>query len=181
MGGSSCRSWRTRASHLLADDLPLSIQLVQLLLDVGGVRRLRLLLQVQPHLIDAVEAWLDGVDVIHQSLWGQRSGYRRSPHGLTGWASFPPCTAPTVSPEPQSLPERATPRSKTRPHPPSTSSRTSHRSGKTDALQDVRPHPVEVRLWAGPPSHLELQQLGHELLDPLCIVGEGGAQATPAS
>lgn len=42
-----------------------------------GKRWLRFLLQVQAHLIDAVDAGLDGVDVIHQSLVNDRddAGY----------------------------------------------------------------------------------------------------------
>lgn len=55
-------------THLLADVLPLAVELVQQLLDVDGERRLGLLLEVDAHLVDAVDAGLDGVDVIHQRL-----------------------------------------------------------------------------------------------------------------
>lgn len=60
-------------SHLLANILPLAVELVQQLLDVDGERRLRLLLEVEAHLVDAVDAGLDGVDVVHQRL-GRRCG-----------------------------------------------------------------------------------------------------------
>lgn len=63
-------------THLFADVLPLAVELVQLLLDVDGVRRLGLFLQVQAHLVDAVDAGLDGVDVIHQSLANGNAGRR---------------------------------------------------------------------------------------------------------
>ena len=55
-------------TDLLADHLPLAVEVVKLFLDVHGKQRLRLLLQVQAHLVDTVEAGLDGVDVIHQGL-----------------------------------------------------------------------------------------------------------------
>lgn len=57
-----------RFTHLLADVLPLAVELVQQLLDVDGERRLSLLLEIDAHLVDAVDAGLDGVDVIHQRL-----------------------------------------------------------------------------------------------------------------
>ena len=57
--------WVCACAYLFTDVLPLCVQLVQLLLDVDGKRRLRLFLQGHAHLIDAVEAGLDGVDVVH--------------------------------------------------------------------------------------------------------------------
>lgn len=63
-----CREPTAVSSHLLADVLPLAVELVQQLLDVEGEGRLRLLLQVEAHLVDAVDAGLDGVDVVDQRL-----------------------------------------------------------------------------------------------------------------
>lgn len=63
------------STHLLADVLPLTVEFVQQFLDVDGKRGLSLFLQVQAHLVDAIDAGLDGVDVVHQSLANQRAGY----------------------------------------------------------------------------------------------------------
>lgn len=56
------------SSHLLANILPLAVEFIQQLLDVDGERRLGLLLEVDAHLVDAVDARLDGVDIVHQRL-----------------------------------------------------------------------------------------------------------------
>lgn len=61
-------------THLFTDVLPLGIEFVQFSLDVDGKRRLGIFLQVQTHLIDAIYAGLDGVNVIHQSLVNQSAG-----------------------------------------------------------------------------------------------------------
>lgn len=63
-------------THLFADVLPLAVEFVQFFLDVDGKRRLGLFLQVQAHFVDAVDAGLDGVDVIHESLANQSAGRR---------------------------------------------------------------------------------------------------------
>ena len=84
-----CESRRTgegptlKLTHLLADVLPLAVQLIQLLLDVDGERGLGLFLQVQTHLVDAVHTGLDGVDVIHQSLVSQ-TGHRKE-YDVSHW------------------------------------------------------------------------------------------------
>lgn len=55
-------------NYLFANELPLSIELIKHLLYFDGKRCLSFPLQGQSHLIDPVQTWLDGVDVIHQSL-----------------------------------------------------------------------------------------------------------------
>lgn len=65
-----------KVTHLFADVLPLAVEFVQQFLDVDGEWRLSLFLQVHAHFIDAVDAGLDGVDVIHQSLANQSAGCR---------------------------------------------------------------------------------------------------------
>lgn len=118
-------------SHLLANIFPLAVELVQQLLDVDGERRLGLLLEVEAHLVDAVDAGLDGVDVVHQRLVSRcrvkvdlriislNSMWLLSRKRAQGWS---PCTVPAASPELPSLPAPATPRSGKRPRLPSTSS-----------------------------------------------------------
>lgn len=55
-------------NYLFANELPLSIELIKHLLYFDGKRCLSFPFQGQSHLIDAVQTWLDSVDVIHKSL-----------------------------------------------------------------------------------------------------------------
>lgn len=75
MRGGTHSFWM-KVTHLFADVLPLAVEFIQQFLDVDGKRRFSLFLQVQAHFIDAVDAGLDGVDVIHQSLANQSAGWR---------------------------------------------------------------------------------------------------------
>lgn len=56
---------KRKVTHLFADILPLCVQVIQLLLDVDGEWRLSFFFQVQTYFVDAVDAGLDGVDVVY--------------------------------------------------------------------------------------------------------------------